>query len=37
MQFKDLSFRQKIEEVIACAAFVAFVVLLMFLPDLTRL
>ena len=37
MQFRDLSLKQQIEEVIACVAFLVFLVVMMFLPDLTTL
>lgn len=36
MDFKDLSREEKINEVITCVAFVLFMVLLVFMPDLTR-
>jgi hypothetical protein len=36
MQFKDLTLTQKIEEVLACVAFILLVVGLCFMPDLTR-
>lgn len=36
MEFKDLTRKEKIEEVLTCVAFAVFMILLMFLPDLTR-
>jgi len=36
MNFNDLPPEQKINEIITCVAFVAFVVLLCYMPDLTR-
>ena len=33
MEFKDLTPKQKIEEVLCCIAFVAFMLLLVMMPD----
>ena len=36
MEFKDLTPKQKVEEVLTCILFVAFMLLMMFVPDLTQ-
>lgn len=35
MNWNDLSTKQQVEEILICVAFVAFLLLIMFVPDLT--